>query len=117
MTIGDSIPRAEIPALFARHDALVNNMRAGAPDKVGLRGRGVVVSRYSRRIRSSTSASAPEQRFTRWDPGALADRIRTLAALSPAERATLGGGLRERVAASHSVQSWARGILDAAGIA
>ena len=34
MTIGDPVPRAEIPALFATHDALVNNMRAGAPDKV-----------------------------------------------------------------------------------
>ena len=36
---------------------------------------------------------APEQRFTRWDPGALADRIRTLAA--PASRGkiiNLGSG-------------------------
>src|SRR5262249_13773183 len=34
VTVGDSVPRAEIPQLFATHDALVNNMRAGAPDKV-----------------------------------------------------------------------------------
>ena len=34
VTIGDPVPRADIPALFATHDALVNNMRAGAPDKV-----------------------------------------------------------------------------------
>ena len=59
---------------------------------------------------------APEQRFTRWDPGSLAERIRTIADMSPAERTTLGRGLRERVAERHSVQSWARGILDAAGM-
>jgi hypothetical protein len=59
---------------------------------------------------------APEQRFTRWDPGALAERIRSLATLSTEERAALGRGLRERVAEGHSAQSWARGILDAAGI-
>jgi hypothetical protein len=59
---------------------------------------------------------APEQRFTRWDPGSLAERIQALAAMSPAEKATLGRGLRERVAEGHSVQSWARDILDAAGV-
>ena len=32
--LGGPVPRAEIPALFARSDVLVNNMRAGAPDKV-----------------------------------------------------------------------------------
>src|SRR5215470_15904612 len=34
VTIGEPVPRSEIPGLFAVHDALVNNMRAGAPDKV-----------------------------------------------------------------------------------
>ena len=60
---------------------------------------------------------APEQRFTRWDPNSLAERIGGMAAMSAAERAELGARLREGVAESHSVQSWARGILDAAGIA
>jgi trehalose-6-phosphate synthase len=57
------------------------------------------------------------QRFTRWDPRALAERMRALADMSPETRAALGNRLRERVAAGHSVQSWARGILDAARIA
>jgi len=57
-----------------------------------------------------------EQRFPRWDPNTLADRICDLAATSTTERAALGRRLRERVAESHSVQSWARGILAAAGI-
>ena len=56
----------------------------------------------------------PGQRFPRWDPSALADRIRALAEMSSDARAALGRRLRERVAAGHSVQSWARGILDAA---
>ena len=114
VTIGDPVSRSDVPALFATHDALVNNMRAGAPDKVVYEAAASCLP-----VLASNpifdELLAPEQRFTRWDPGALADRIRTLAALSPAERATLGGGLRERVEASHSVQSWARGILDAAG--
>jgi trehalose-6-phosphate synthase len=59
---------------------------------------------------------APEQRFTRWDPRSLAEGIRTLAALSAEERAELGRRLREHVLQRHSVQSWARGILDAAGL-
>jgi glycosyltransferase involved in cell wall biosynthesis len=116
VTIGDSVPRPQIPALLASHDALVNNMRAGAPDKVVYEAAASCVP-----VLASNpifdELLAPEQRFTRWDPNSLADRIRGLAAMSPAERAALGTRLRERVAESHSVQSWARGILDAAGIA
>jgi hypothetical protein len=58
----------------------------------------------------------PEQRFTRWDPGALAERIRLLGEMTTDERAALGRRLHDRVAERHSVQSWARGILHAAGI-
>ena len=47
----------------------------------------------------------------------LADRIRALATLSAAEREALGKRLRERVEESHSVDSWARGVLVAAGLA
>ena len=116
VTIGDSVPRAEIPALLASHDALVNNMRAGAPDKVVYEAAASCLP-----VLASNpifdELLAPEQRFTRWDPNSLADLIRALAAMTPAERAALGARLRERVADSHSVQSWARGILDAAGIA
>ncbi len=115
VTIGDPVPRTEIPALLASHDALVNNMRAGAPDKVVYE-----AAAACRPVLASNpifdDLLDPEQRFTRWDPRALAERIQTLASMSPQERAELGHRLRERVAAGHSVQSWARGILDAAGI-
>ena len=115
VTIGDPVPRSEIPALFAAHDALVNNMRAGAPDKVVYEAGAACLP---------VLASNPifdellddEQRFTRWDPGALADRIRALAGMTTEERVALGRRLHERVAERHSVQSWARGILGAAGI-
>ena len=115
VTIGDAVPRNELPSLFAEHDALVNNMRAGAPDKVVYEAAAACVP-----VLASNpifdELLAPEQRFTRWDPGSLADRVRTLAAMSADERAALGRGLREKVAAHHSVDSWARGILGAAGI-
>ena len=97
MTIGDPVPRVEIPALFAEHDALVNNMRAGAPDKVVYEAAAACLP-----VLASNpifdELLAPEQRFTRWDPGSLAERIRALAALSGEQRAALGRGLRERVA-------------------
>jgi glycosyltransferase involved in cell wall biosynthesis len=113
--LGDAVPRAEIPGLFATHDALVNNMRAGAPDKVVYEAGAACIP---------VLASNPvfdafldeEQRFPREDPAALAARIGLLGDMSPAGRAELGRRLRERVAAGHSVQSWARGILGAAGM-
>ena len=108
--------RAELPGLFAAHDALVNNMRAGAPDKVVYEAAaGCLPVLASNPI--FDSLLDPEQRFVRWDPNALADRIGALAGLGTGERTALGRRLRERVAEGHSVQSWARGILDAAGIA
>jgi glycosyltransferase involved in cell wall biosynthesis len=115
VTVGDPVPRDGIPALFARHDALVNNMRAGAPDKVVYEAAASCLPVLASNPIFDELLD-PEQRFTRWDPGSLAERIRGLAALTPDERAALGRGLRERVAESHSVESWARGILDAAGL-
>jgi glycosyltransferase involved in cell wall biosynthesis len=110
------VPRAEIPALLASHDALVNNMRAGAPDKVVYEAAAACVPVLASNPVFDTLLD-PAQRFSRDDPGDLADRIRALAILSAAEREALGKRLRERVEESHSVDSWARGVLDAAGLA
>jgi glycosyltransferase involved in cell wall biosynthesis len=115
VTVGDPIPRAEIPGLFASHDALVNNMRAGAPDKVVYEAAASCLPVLASNPIFDELLD-PEQRFVRWDPRALAQRIQALADLSAEERAALGRRLRERVAAGHSVRSWARGILDAAGL-
>ncbi len=115
VTIGDAVPRPELPELFAAHDALVNNMRAGAPDKVVYEAAAACLP-----VLASNpifdGLLDPEQRFTRWDPGALADRIRALAQMTREDRTALGRRLRERVATGHSVESWARGILEAAGL-
>lgn len=113
--IGDSVPRSEVPGLFASHDAFVNNMRAGAPDKVVYEAAASCVP-----VLASNpvfdSLLDPEQRFARDDPAALAARIRELASLDPSRRAEIGRALRERVEARHSVETWARGMLAAAGL-
>lgn len=115
VTLGDAVARADVPRLLSTHHALVNNMRAGAPDKVVYEAAaGCVPVLASNPVFDSLLDEA--QRFPREDPAALADRITALAALSTTERAALGRRLRERVEAGHSVQSWARGILDAAGV-
>ncbi|MBA3375662.1 MAG: glycosyltransferase family 4 protein [Actinobacteria bacterium] len=113
--IGDAVHREEVPALLVSHDALVNNMRAGAPDKVVYEAAaGCLPVLASNPV--FDSLLEPAQLFAREDPGELADRIRALAALDSDDRAELGRRLRERVETSHSVHSWARGILAAAGV-
>jgi glycosyltransferase involved in cell wall biosynthesis len=116
VTLGEAVPRAEIPELLRCHDALVNNMRAGAPDKVVYEAAASCIPVLaSNPVFDSLLDSA--QRFPRDDATALAERIRDFAVLDSVERASIGQRLRERVEAEHSVESWARGILDAAGVA
>jgi glycosyltransferase involved in cell wall biosynthesis len=109
------VPRARVPELFADADLLVNNMRAGAPDKVVYEAAAsclpVVASNpvFDELLES-------ELRFARDDPGDLAARLREFKARDAAARAELGRRLRERVAAHHSAESWAEGILKAAGV-
>jgi glycosyltransferase involved in cell wall biosynthesis len=113
--LGDAIPRTRVPSLLAASDVLVNNMRPGAPDKVvyeaAASGLPVLASNPV-----FDDLLAPEHRFARDDPVALARRLRELAALPASARAELGRRLHERVAERHSVESWADGILAAAGL-
>jgi glycosyltransferase involved in cell wall biosynthesis len=116
VTLGDAVPRAQVPSLFADHDALVNNMRAGAPDKVVYE----AASSCMPVLASNPvfdSFLDPGQRFGRDSPEELAGRLRELASLDAAARAELGKRLRRRVEEGHSVESWARGVLNSAGIA
>ena len=116
VSLGDAVARAEIPGLLAGHDALVNNMRAGAPDKVvyeaGAACRPVLASNPV-----FDELLDAQWRFPRHDARVLADRIAALAATRADERAEIGRRLRAEVEERHSVRSWARGILDAAGVA
>ncbi len=113
-TLADAVPRSQLPELFRTHDALVNNMRAGAPDKVVYEAAASCLP-----VLASNpvfdSLLGPEQRFAREDVLDLVERIRALAGLAAGERAELGRRLRGRVEQSHSVETWAQGILRAAG--
>ena len=110
------VPRARVPELFAEADLLVNNMRAGAPDKVVYEAAAsclpVVASNpvFDELLDS-------ELRFARDDPDDLVARLREFEGRDAAARRELGRRLRERVAAHHSAESWADGILGAAGLA
>jgi glycosyltransferase involved in cell wall biosynthesis len=114
VVLGDPVARAEIPRLLADSDALVNNMRAGAPDKVVYEAAAACRPVLASNPVFDTLLDA-EWRFPRHDPRALADRLDELVRTAPDERAAIGRRLRERVEVGHSVQSWARGILEAAG--
>jgi glycosyltransferase involved in cell wall biosynthesis len=101
--LGDPVARAEIPALFARSDVLINNMRAGAADKVVYEAAAACLP---------VLASAPvfddllpeDLRFACDDADMLADRLHSLDRRRRPE-------LREIVMARHSVEQWADGVL------
>src|SRR5207253_7076135 len=94
--LGHAVLRSEVPDVLARADVLVNNMRAGAPDKAVYEAAASCVP---------VVASNPvfddlleeRFRFTRESSEELAARLRELAELSPDERAAVGHALRARV--------------------
>jgi glycosyltransferase involved in cell wall biosynthesis len=105
--VGEPVPRAEVPALFRRFDVLVNNMRAGAPDKVVYEAAASCLPVLA----SNPVFDAlldPEWRFERESAESLAEAFRRL---QRADRAAIGRTLRERVERDHSVEHWAEGVL------
>lgn len=112
-SIHQPVPRDEIGAVHAGAHVLVNNMRAGAPDKAVYEACGsclpVLASNPS--FDELFAGIEPPLRFERESPDELAERLRALAALSAQERTAIGRTLRERAVASHSVDSWAAGVL------
>jgi glycosyltransferase involved in cell wall biosynthesis len=112
--LGGSVPRAELPALFARFDVLVNNMEAGAPDKVVYEAGAACLPVLASNPVFDDLFDGYPLFFERNSPESLAERLRWFAARSAAERAEIGRTLRERVARGHSVDTWADGILAAA---
>jgi glycosyltransferase involved in cell wall biosynthesis len=112
--LGDAVPRAQVPQLLARADVLVNNMEAGAPDKVVYEAAAACLPVLaSNPVFDDLFAGYPLF-FERDSASSLADRLRWFAGLGAAERAEIGRTLRERVARSHSVETWADGVLAAA---
>ena len=106
------MPHAEVPRLLADADALVDNMRAGAPDKVVYEAAASCLP-----VLASNPVFddllGPELRFERDSPQQLAERVRSLAHL---DRVTMGRELHRRVEKHHNVDGWADGILRAAGV-
>jgi glycosyltransferase involved in cell wall biosynthesis len=105
--LGDAVPRAEIPGLFARSDVLVNNMRAGAPDKVVYEAAASCLPVLASNPVFDTLL--PEtMRFDREDPASLADRLLDF-------RPGAGRELRAKVERDHSVETWADRLLEVVG--
>jgi glycosyltransferase involved in cell wall biosynthesis len=105
--VEDAVPRAEVPALLARHDVLVNNMREGALDKVVYEAAATCMPVLASNA-GFDDVLPPGLRFSREDPGDLAARLRDLAAR---DRTELGRELRARVEQRHSVEHWADAVI------
>jgi glycosyltransferase involved in cell wall biosynthesis len=97
------LPRAEIPGLFATHHVLINNMRAGAPDKVVYEAAASCLPVLASNPVFDDLLPA-ELRFGRENVDELADKLRTLDLRRRPE-------LRGIVQARHSVDHWADGLI------
>jgi glycosyltransferase involved in cell wall biosynthesis len=112
--LGDAVPRERVPDLFAGADVLINNMEAGAPDKVVYEAAAACLPVLASNPVFDELFDGFPLSFDRESPESLAERLRWLASLDEGERAKIGRTLRERVAERHSVDTWADGILAAA---
>ena len=112
------VPRREVPALLAAATALVNNMRAGAPDKVVYEAAAscVPVLASNPVFDELLGGLDLQLAFARERPEELAARIEELAAADRRCASASAAALRERVAERHSVDTWAAGVLAAAGL-
>jgi glycosyltransferase involved in cell wall biosynthesis len=111
--LGDAVPRAQVPELLASADVLVNNMEAGAPDKVVYEAAAACLPVLASNPVFDELFDGYQLSFERESPESLADRLRWFSALSDDERAEIGRTLRARVAKRHSVDTWADGVLAA----
>ena len=112
--LGGAVPRAQVPDLFARSDVLINNMEAGAPDKVVYEAAAACLPVLASNPVFDELFDGYPLLFERDSPESLAERLRWFAGLDESERAKIGRTLRERVAQRHSVETWADGVLAAA---
>jgi glycosyltransferase involved in cell wall biosynthesis len=105
------VPRSQVPQLLASADALVNNMRGGAADKVVYEAGATCLPVFA--SNPIFEDLLPEQlRFPRRNVEALAGRLRGFGSL---DRRLIGHQLRERVVRGHSVDRWAERVLQVVG--
>lgn len=114
-SVGGPIPRTEVPAAYAQADIVASDFNS--PDKIVLEAcascRPVLASDAS--FDRLLEGIEPSLTFVRGRPETFADRIAALASLTDAERHAIGRTLRERVRASHSVDTWADAVVKLAG--
>jgi glycosyltransferase involved in cell wall biosynthesis len=108
IVVRDGVPRDRVSELLAEADGLVNNMRAGATDKVVYEAAATCLPVIA--SNAAFDSLLPEElRFDRDDVTGLAACID---ALARADRTALGAELRARVEEEHSVDGWARRVVD-----
>ena len=109
--------RDAVPALLAEADVLVDNMRAGAPDKVVYEAAATCLpgARVEPGLRRRARSGAPVRRATR--PMSWRARCVRSRAPTPKAREAVGGGCARGVEERHGVESWADGVLRAARLA
>jgi glycosyltransferase involved in cell wall biosynthesis len=115
-TVTSPVTRAEVPALMAAADVVVNPAEpssGAALDKVVYE-----AAACARPVVTTNQAlapflhSLPVQLLARpRDPGSLADALVAVGAAGPEVRAAVGAELRRRVVAEHSLDHWAEGVL------
>jgi glycosyltransferase involved in cell wall biosynthesis len=111
--LGGPVPHEELSSIFRHTDVLINNARGGA-DKIVYEAAAACLPVIASNP-AHDSLLEPEWRFDPEDPESLATCLQRLAALSAPERTEVGHSLREQVIRGHSLESWSRGLLTAAG--
>jgi len=100
-------PRHAVPELYAQVDALVNDMRPGATDKVVSEAAATCLPVIASNP-AFDSHLPDELRFRHGDVDGLAAAIYRLAEI---DRSAVGYGLREIVLREHSVGVWADRVV------
>ena len=110
VVIGPPVRRQDVVALLGAATALVNNMRAGATDKVVFEAAATCLPVLA--SNPALDELLPESlRFPPDDADALAERIRSLSSI---DCASLGRELRAQVERDHSVEGWADRVVEVA---
>lgn len=111
VAITGPVPRRSVPALYADVDALVNDMREGAADKVVYEAAATCLPVLA--SNASFDTLLPERlRFEHGNPESLAEAIRWVL---EADRQAIGRTLRGTVVREHSVDVWADRVVELAG--
>jgi glycosyltransferase involved in cell wall biosynthesis len=109
--ISGPVPRHAVPSLYADVDALVNDMREGAADKVVYEAAATCLPVLA--SNQAFDTLLPERlRFEHGNPESLAEAIRWVL---EADRQALGRTLRGTVVREHSVETWADRVVELAG--